>query len=106
MSIGAWKVDLAAGGGGEDVGAVADARLRDQLDGATLHAGGGVQTVDGAVVEDVKGEEQREQHDREEGGCQLGPRHADHEDAVGGLAVGRPHHRAARHPPFRRNIMN
>lgn len=57
-----------------------------------------MEAVNGAVVKYVEGEEERQQSDRQESGGHLRPGHADHQDAIRRVTLGRPHG-GARHPP-------
>lgn len=93
MSTGAREVDLA----GEEQW-WCSANLRYEFHGTTLDGRRRVQAVHGAVVEDVEGQKEGEEDDREEGSGHLRSGYAYHQDAVRSIALGRPHGRAG-HPP-------
>jgi len=56
---------------------------------------GRLDIVHGTIVQDVEGEEQRDQHDRKEDDGQFWTGYAHHQDAVGGRGIRtrRPHRR-------------
>lgn len=95
MTIRLREVDLA---GEEERRCRPDARY-ELFHRASLDTGSRVQTVDRAVVQDVKGKEQRDQSDREKSRGHLRPWNTDDQNAVRGVAnIGRPHGGAG-HPP-------